>query len=64
MPERCDASTACKAVPFIAVCRSSCLQTVLFIAVGVFCPCLGPVEFDLTDTNGEPTDGKISKVYT
>ena len=30
---------------------------------GVFCPCLAPVEFALTDTNGQPTDGGIAKIF-
>ena len=30
---------------------------------GVCCPCLAPVEFQLTDTNGEPTDGGIQKIF-
>ena len=30
---------------------------------GVFFPCCGAVEFYLTDAGGQPSDGKISKVF-
>ena len=31
--------------------------------MGIFCPCLGTVEFDITGTNGQLTDGRISKIF-
>ena len=31
---------------------------------GVFCPCLGAVEFDITDPQGNPTQAHISKGTT
>ena len=30
---------------------------------GIFCPCLGSVEFALTDAHGQPNDGSIQKVF-
>lgn len=30
---------------------------------GIFCPCLGTVEFDITDAAGNPTQAHISKVF-
>ena len=29
----------------------------------IFCPCMGDVHFELTDTNGQPNDGYIKKVF-
>ena len=31
--------------------------------MGIFCPCLGTVEFDIAGTNGQLTDGRISKIF-
>lgn len=31
--------------------------------IGIFLPCCGAVEFDLTDANGQPSDGKIAKIF-
>mgnify|MGYP003335626999 CR=1 FL=1 len=30
---------------------------------GVFCPCCASVEFQLTDSNGHPTDGMVEKIF-
>lgn len=30
---------------------------------GIFCPCLGAVDFQLTDVNGQPNDGSIQKIF-